>query len=84
MRKLTEAEVKELQGFKGKKCGREAFLDRLEEIYSEDESTLKEIEQCRDIYESLFWIESYPAHEKTVHMYYQYMDELLNKIGYHK
>ena len=34
--------------------------------------------------DSLDWIESWPAHEKTKNMYYEYMDELLEKIGYHK
>lgn len=84
VKKLTEAQVKELQACKHIRGGNEKFYDIIEEIYKDDAETMAEIKKCRDIFDSLDWVVSYPAHEKTKNMYYQYMDDLLAKIGYHK
>lgn len=84
MRSLTDTEVKELQGYKGIRGGSDKFFDRLEEIYTDDTETMEEIHKCREMKDSLDWIETWPAHEKTKHMYYEWMDELLKKIGYKK
>lgn len=84
MRKLTEKEVKELQGFKGISGGKEKFFEYLEAIYKDDAETMAEIAQCKTIFKDLDWIDSFPAYEKSEEMYFKYMDELLQKIGYHK
>lgn len=84
MRKLTEIEVKKLQELKGTRGGADRFFDMIEKIYLNDPETMEDIHKCREMKDSLDWIESWPAHEKTKNMYYEYMDELLSKIGYHK
>lgn len=84
MRKLTEIEVKKLQELKGTRGGADRFFDMIEEIYLNDAETMEDIHKCREMKDSLDWIESWPAHEKTKNMYYEYMNELLSKIGYHK
>ena len=84
MRKLTEIEVKKLQELKGTRGGADRFFDMIEEIYLNDAETMEDIHKCREMKDSLDWIESWPANEKTKNMYYEYMDELLSKIGYHK
>lgn len=84
MRKLTEAEIKKLQELKGTRGGADHFFDMIEEIYTGEADILADIHKCREMKDSLDWIESWPAHEKTKNMYYEYMDELLAKIGYHK
>ena len=83
-KKLTEAQVKELQACKGVEGGSSKFFNIIEEIYKDDAEIMEDIKKCRSMLESLDWIETWPAEEKTRHMYYQYMDELLEKIGYHK
>ena len=84
MRKLTEAEIKKLQELKGTRGGADHFFDMIEEIYTGEADIPADIHKCREMKDSLDWIESWPAHEKTKNMYYEYMDELLAKIGYHK
>ena len=84
MRKLTEAEIKKLQELKGTRGGADHFFDMIEEIYTGEADILADIHKCREMKDSLDWIESWPAHEKTKNMYYEYMDEILAKIGYHK
>ncbi|WP_373266153.1 hypothetical protein [Hungatella hathewayi] len=84
MRKLTENEINKLQKLKGTRGGADRFFDMIEEIYMNDTETLADIHKCREMKDSLDWIESWPAYEKTKNMYYEYMDELLAKIGYHK
>lgn len=83
MKKLTEEQVKMLQDCKGVRGGAEKFYDILEDIYKDDEETLKKIKKCHEIYDSLDWVIPYAAHEKSKNMYYHYMDELLNEVGYH-
>lgn len=82
MRKLTETEIKRLQDLKGTRGGADRFFDIIEEIYAGDAEILKDIHECREMKDSLDWIETWPAHEKTKHMYYTFMDDLLEKIGY--
>lgn len=82
--KLTEEQVRELQACKGIKGGSDKFFDIIENIYKDDADTIAAIKKCREMYDSLDWIETWPAQEKTRHMYYQYMDDLLAEIGYHK
>lgn len=82
MRKLTETEIKKLQELKGTRGGADRFFDMIEEIYMNDAETMADIHKCREMKDSLDWIESWPAHEKTKNMYYEYMDDLLAKIGY--
>ena len=52
-------------------------------LYRNDMETLNEIHRCREIKESLDWIESYPAYEKTRSTFYWNMKDVLEKIGYH-
>lgn len=87
MKKLTKDEIKELKSYKGLRGGKELFLEKLEKCYTdskdlEDKQILKEIKECRSIFDSLYFIESYPAYMKSQEMYYSYMDKLLKKIGY--
>lgn len=85
MRKLTEAEVKELQDCKGIEGGAFKFFDILDRIYADDEEALKEIKKNREMCEGVDSLKEYPgAYTKTQNMYYEYMDELIEKIGYHK
>lgn len=83
MRKLSKSEVDELRSFKGVKGGRELFFDKIEQIYSDDKDILIDIHKCRSMHDSLEFIESYPAFMKSQEMFYNYMDDLLKKIGYH-
>lgn len=80
---LSERQIEELQSFKGVPNGRMKYFDRLSEIYEGDEEILKDINDCKEILESLPWIESYPAAQKSLKMYYEYVDALNKKIGYH-
>lgn len=82
VRKLTQAEVKELQAFKGTENGRDKFLVRCKEIYADCPDLVAEIEKYRDMNESLDWITTWPAYAKTEHMYFEYIDDFLDKIGY--
>lgn len=89
MKKLSTNEINELKSYKGLRGGKEIFLEKLESLYTdskdiEDKEILKEIKQCRSIFDSLYFIESYPAYMKSQEMYYTYMDKLLKKIGYKK
>lgn len=84
MRKLTDSEVKKLRNLKGTRGGADRFFDEIEEIYKNDSSLLAEILKCRAMKDSMDWIETYPAHEKTREMFYTNMDVLLKKIGYTK
>lgn len=82
MRKLTMDEVNTLRGFKNVRGGADKFFDMIEEIYKDDPETMEEIKKCREMKDSIDWIETWPAREKTKNMYYSYMDDLLAKIGY--
>lgn len=84
MYQLNETEINKLQELKGTRGGSDRFFDMIEEIYSNVAETMADIHKCREMKDSLDWIESWPAHEKTKNMYYEYMDEILSKIGYHK
>lgn len=57
MRKLTENEVERLRGLETEK-----FMEKLENIYKDDEEILMEIQKCKSMKESLQWIETYPAY----------------------
>ena len=81
---LSERQVKELQEFKGQKNGRMKYFDRLSEIYEGDDEILHDIQECKEILESLPWVESFAAGQKCLKMYFEYVDALNNKIGYHK
>lgn len=80
---LSERQIKELQDFKGVPNGRMKYFDRLSEIYEGDDESLHDIKECKDILDSLPWVESYPAAQKCLEMYYEYVDALNKKIGYH-
>ncbi len=80
--KLTHDQVKELRALKGLKNGDNRFFDMIESIYKDNEEVMKDIAKCREIHDSVDDIETWPAHEKTKSLFYQYMDDLLNKIGY--
>lgn len=80
--KLTRDQVKELRALKGLKNGDNRFFDMIEEIYKDNEEVMADIHKCREIHDSVDDIETWPAHEKTKHLFYQYMDDLLKKIGY--
>lgn len=84
MRKLTIEENNELRACKGVKGGKEKFFDILTEIYKDDTELMVDINKCKTIFHDLSFLESYPAMMKSEEMYYNYMDDLLNKIGYHK
>ena len=64
MRKLTENEVERLRGLETEK-----FMEKLENIYKDDEKILMEIEKCKSMKESLQWIETYPAYAKSYEMF---------------
>lgn len=83
MKKLTKADIQTLHSFKDKSNGSTKFFDHLEYLYRNDMETLNEIHRCREIKESLDWIESYPAYEKTRSTFYWNMKDILEKIGYH-
>lgn len=78
MRKLTENEVERLRGLKAEK-----FMEKLENIYKDDEEVLMEIQKCKSMKESLQWIETYPAYAKSYEMFTEYLKGLLDKIGYY-
>lgn len=78
MRKLTENEVERLRGLETEK-----FMEKLENIYKDDEEILMEIEKCKSMKESLQWIETYPAYAKSYEMFADYLRGLLDKIGYY-
>lgn len=80
---LSERQIEELQSFKGVTNGRMKYFDRLSEIYEGDEEILHDIKECKDILGSLPWVESYPAAQKCLEMYCEYVDALNKKIGYH-
>lgn len=84
MRKLTAEENNKLRSCKGLKGGKETFFDILTEIYKDDTELMEEITKCRTIFNDLSFLESYPAMMKSEEMYYNYMDNLLHKIGYQK
>lgn len=78
MRKLTENEVERLRGLETEK-----FMEKLENIYKDDEEILMEIQKCKSMKESLQWIETYPAYAKSCEMFVNYLRGLLDKIGYY-
>lgn len=78
MRKLTENEVERLRGLKTEK-----FIEKLENIYKNDEEVLIEIQKCKSMKESLQWIETYSAYAKSYEMFTEYLKGLLDKIGYY-
>lgn len=78
MRKLTENEVERLHGLKTEK-----FMEKLENIYKDDEEILMEIQKYKSMKESLQWIETYPAYAKSYEMFVDYLRGLLDKIGYY-
>ena len=84
IRKITQEELKELQGFKGVENGIDKFLVRCQEIYADCPEFVKEIQKYRDMNDSLEWITTYPAYAKTENMYRSYIDDFLEKIGYHE
>ena len=84
MRRLTEKEITLLQSFKGQPDGANKFFAELEVIFQGDTDTLAEIRRCKDMRDSLDLLDTYPAHGKSQHMFYQFMDDLLSKIGYRK
>lgn len=77
MKKLTEKEVEKLKGFNVRK-----FLDALENIYKDDEEALAEIQKCKSIDDSLQYIDTYPAHEKSHEMFMNCFKKLLEDIGF--
>lgn len=85
MRKLTENEIVQLQSCKGIKDGNLKFFDVLEDIYKDDDEAIKEIMKHKEILLSLDDLKQYPGvYPKTKNMYYDFMDDFLHKIGYHK
>lgn len=78
MRKLTKDEVERLRGLESEK-----FMKELENIYKDDEEALTEIQKCKNMKESLQWIETYPAYAKSYEMFTEYLRGLLDKIGYY-
>ena len=78
MRKLTEMEVERLRGLEAEK-----FMEKLENIYKDDQEVLAEIQKCKSMKESLQWIETYPAYEKSYAMFTEYLRGLLDQIGYY-
>lgn len=84
MRKLTDSEIKILQGFKGMEDGKNKFFDMLEQIYKDDYETLKEIHDCREKKDGAESVMEWNAYQKSEHYFYEFMDDLLNKIGYRK
>lgn len=85
MRKLTENEIVQLQSCKGIKDGNLKFFDVLEDIYKDDDEAMKEIMKHKEILLSLDDLKQYPGvYPKTKNMYYDFMDDFLHKIGYHK
>lgn len=82
--KLTNEELEALRSYKGVRNGANLFLDLLEKIYKDESDVLEYISFCRSIKDSMDWIETWPAHEKTRNLYYKYMDDLFVAIGYSK
>lgn len=84
MRQLTTEQIESLKACKGVEGGKEKYFDILSEIYADDSATLAEINQCREMFDSLDTIDFPAARDKTQHMYYKYMDSLLVKVGFYK
>lgn len=83
--KLTPAQVKDLRAFKYEKDGKMKFFEYIENVYADNLDVMKSIEYCKEMCMSVDDVDPvmYPAaHSKTENMYYDWMDELLNKIGY--
>ncbi len=83
-KQLTEEQVKLLQDFKGQEDGANKFFAKIEEWYAGDQAVLDAIHKCKSMRDSLDFLVSWPSHEKSQTMFYQYMDDLLKLIGYHK
>jgi uncharacterized Zn finger protein len=83
MKKLTVEQCKELSALKGLDGGRYKFFDLVENIYKDEPKILAEAEKLRNMLESVDEIEFWGAWQKSQNMYYSYMDDFLNKIGYH-
>lgn len=83
-RKLTSKQVETLRGFKGQEDGPMKFFEYLEEVYSDNKEKLKKIELCKEMRLSIADVEYPNAGAKAETMFCEWMDDLLEELGYSK
>lgn len=84
IKKLTNKQVEELRKFKGQKNGSEKFFNYIEELYKDNSEVMKEIERCRQMSKAADEVGDLlpTAQSKATHMFYEWMDDLNEMIGY--
>ena len=89
MRKLTRNEVIELRSCKTMDNGRMEFFDRAIRFYADDPETVERLKDLKDLYLSIQDIplmngSAYGTYMKSMEMYFDRMDQMLNDMGYTK
>ena len=87
MRKLTKNEVVELRACKDMDHGREEFFTRAARMYADDPEAVEKINKLRSMLEDVRTMAneqegSVRSLEMSQRMYFEYVDELLNEMGY--
>ena len=87
MRKLTKNEVIELRACKDMDHGREEFFTRAARMYADDPEAVEKINKLRSMLEDVRTMAneqegSVRSLEMSQRMYFEYVDELLNEMGY--
>ena len=83
MRKqLNRQQVFVLRSFKGEENGRHRYFEYLRDIYKDDPDTLADIDTMEEMQKGVDSVEAPAAHDKTKQMFYEFMDDYNQSIGY--
>ena len=87
MRKLTKNEVIELRACKDMDNGREEFFQRAARMYADDPETVEKIKKMQGLLKDVREMQdeqdgSVRSLELARNMYFDYVDKLLDEMGY--
>ena len=62
--------------------GRHRYFEYLRDIYKDDPDTLADIDTMEEMQKGVDSVEAPAAHDKTKQMFYEFMDDFNQSIGY--
>ena len=81
-KQLNRQQVFVLRSFKGEENGRHRYFEFLRDVYKNDPDTLADIDKMESMQKGVDSVEAPAAHDKTELMFYEFMDDFNQSIGY--
>ena len=81
-KQLNRQQVFVPRSFKGEENGRHRYFEYLRDIYKDDAEVLADIDKMESMQRGVDSVETPAAHDKTEQMFYKFMDDFNQSIGY--